>query len=213
MDSAAAVITGRRSHADRRAESEQRLLWATATLVAERGTESTSLADIARAAGCSRGLPAYLFGSKQGLLMAVVEELLDRFRDQHLAPALADKVGLDAVVTTIRVFLQALENPLPATRAYQVLLGEAVGPQREFAVPINRLHRSVQQLFLLHLREALERGEIATDIDLEAHAWSLVSLIRGAGLLALADPEAFPLAAFIEHTVQSTERALAPQHP
>lgn len=198
----------RRSRAERRAESEQRLLDATMTLVAHRGTEATSLADIAREAGCSRGLPAYLFGSKQGLLLAVVEEILGRFRDEHLRPALHGKVGLDAVLTTVRVFLEALRDPGDAGRAYQVLIGEAVGPQREFAAPINALHRSVQSRFVVMLRDGVARHEIDPDLDLDAFAWSLVSMLRGAGVLSLSDPEHFPLDAFVECTALSTRRAL-----
>jgi aminoglycoside phosphotransferase (APT) family kinase protein len=39
-----------------------------------------SFADIAREAGCSHGLPGYLFGSKTDLLLALVDDVLREFR-------------------------------------------------------------------------------------------------------------------------------------
>ena len=65
-----------RTQAERRASSERRLLDAAAKVIAERGTTSVSFADIAREAGCSHGLPGYLFGSKTDLLLALVEDVL-----------------------------------------------------------------------------------------------------------------------------------------
>jgi len=202
------AVPARRSQADRRADSEQRLLRATTILVSERGTEAMSLAEIATAAGCSRGLPVYLFGSKQGLLLALVDDVMKRFRDEMLEPALAGKSGLAAVLATIEAFLRPIEHPGPAARTFNILVGEAIGPRREFAGPVNRLHRRVHAHFLEHIRDGMAAGEIRPDLDAEATAWTLVAMLRGAGTLTLVDPDGLDVGAFIGTAIDHARRAL-----
>src|ERR1700748_893308 len=63
----------RRTQAERAAESDRRLLRAALKLIAERGYRNTSLAAIGEEAGYSRGLVNDRFGSKAGLLWALVK--------------------------------------------------------------------------------------------------------------------------------------------
>ena len=64
--------TGRTRDPDRTRDA---ILDAAETLFAERGYEGASLQEIGRAAGLSRGTPAYFFGSKDGLYRAVLERV------------------------------------------------------------------------------------------------------------------------------------------
>ncbi|HEY8597442.1 MAG TPA: TetR family transcriptional regulator [Thermomicrobiales bacterium] len=56
--------------------SRELILEASERLFAERGYEATSLQEIGRAAGVSRGTPGYFFGSKEQLYRAVLERAL-----------------------------------------------------------------------------------------------------------------------------------------
>ncbi len=56
------------------------ILDAAERLFAEQGYEATSLAQVGRAAGVSRGTPGYFFGSKGELYRAVIERCLDEVR-------------------------------------------------------------------------------------------------------------------------------------
>jgi AcrR family transcriptional regulator len=62
----------RRTQAERRAESEQQLLRAAAEIVVQEGVAAATFESIGRRAGYSRGLAAQKFGSKQGLVEALV---------------------------------------------------------------------------------------------------------------------------------------------
>jgi AcrR family transcriptional regulator len=62
-----------------------RLILAGLDTFTARGFEGTSLRDIERAAGLSRGLAAYHFGSKDGLWRAAVEWLMAQFRAEFVA--------------------------------------------------------------------------------------------------------------------------------
>ncbi|MCD9141260.1 TetR/AcrR family transcriptional regulator [Streptomyces albireticuli] len=59
-----------------RRRSRERLLGATVELVAERGYEATTLADIADRAGTARGLVSYYFPGKRRLLQSAVHRLM-----------------------------------------------------------------------------------------------------------------------------------------
>ncbi|MFI5759165.1 TetR/AcrR family transcriptional regulator [Streptomyces sp. NPDC051569] len=59
-----------------RRRSRERLLQATVELVAERGFEATTLADIADRAGAARGLISYYFPGKRQLLQSAVHRLM-----------------------------------------------------------------------------------------------------------------------------------------
>jgi TetR/AcrR family transcriptional regulator len=75
----------RRRDAD---SSRQTILDAAEQLFALRGYDASSLHEIGRRAGVSTALPAYFFGSKEGLYEAVLERLLAE-RERRLAPLAA----------------------------------------------------------------------------------------------------------------------------
>lgn len=59
-------------------ESKSRIIDAAAALFARNGFDRTSLADVGEAAGVSRGLPTYFFGTKERLYTAVTERLREQ---------------------------------------------------------------------------------------------------------------------------------------
>ena len=198
----------RRTQAERRAASEERLLEAAATLVAARGTARASLGDIAATAGCSRGLPTYLFGSKEGLLLALADYLVDRFRTRLFEPALEQRQGLPALLIWMRVYVDSLRGPEIQVRAACVLLGEALGSEPAFLPAINRLHRNVRSMVEHYIVEGIEQGAIRADVDPAAQAALLIGTLRGISLLAVTDPDSLDLDALSAELVTGTERSL-----
>jgi AcrR family transcriptional regulator len=184
------------------------LLEAAAELVATRGTARASLGDIAATAGCSRGLPTYLFGSKEGLLLALADYLVERFRTRLFEPALGQREGLPALLTWLRVYVDGLRLPELQVQAACVLLGEAVGSEPAFLPAINRLHRNVRSMVEHYIREGMARGEIRSDVDPTAHAALLIGTLRGISLLAVTDPASLDLDALSTELVTSAERSL-----
>ena len=197
-----------RTQAERRASSERRLLDAAAKVIAQRGTTSVSFADIAREAGCSHGLPGYLFGSKTDLLLALVDDVLKEFR--ILAdPAVGGGKGLSALLATVRVFLESLDRPYPYTRAIYVMIGEAAGAPPELQKAINAHQDAARQLIVESLSEGIERGEVRPDVDPVAQAVVIFGILRGVGLQSLMDPASVDVEAVTAEVLGSLERALA----
>jgi AcrR family transcriptional regulator len=69
--------TRRRSQSERRAETRHRLLVAAAELFAERGFDGVSIDAVAHRAGRTSGAVYDHFGSKQGVLLALLDEWVE----------------------------------------------------------------------------------------------------------------------------------------
>jgi AcrR family transcriptional regulator len=199
-----------RTQAERRASSERRLLDATARVIAERGTSSVSFADIAKVAGCSHGLPGYLFGSKADLLLALVDDVLKELRAYVLDPVAGEgQRGLGAVLAGMRRFLESLDRPTTYTRAMYVLLGEAPGATPELQEALQAYQEGVQRQFAELVVDGIERGEIRSDVDPEAQAVVLLGMARGIGQEVVLAPGTVELKAVIAEVEVMVTRTLA----
>jgi AcrR family transcriptional regulator len=76
----------RRTQAERRAQTRARLLAAARGVFAERGYNGASLDAVSEHAGCTKGALYHHFGSKEGLLLALLDEQYARRLDQAQAP-------------------------------------------------------------------------------------------------------------------------------
>ncbi|MFF8387126.1 TetR/AcrR family transcriptional regulator [Streptomyces kanasensis] len=96
-----------------RRRSRERLLQATVELVAERGYEATTLADIADRAGSARGLVSYYFPGKRQLLQSAVHRLMHRTLAAALEREPATEDGRERLARAIDAVLGlAVEQPL-----------------------------------------------------------------------------------------------------
>ena len=73
------LMTVRRTQAERRAETERRVLDATMAIIASRGVRAVTMAAVGEAAGYSRGIVNHQFGTRQALMAAVAETVQSRF--------------------------------------------------------------------------------------------------------------------------------------
>jgi AcrR family transcriptional regulator len=76
----------RRTQSERRAETRARLLAAARTVFAQRGYHAASLDLISERAGCTKGALYHHFGSKEGLLLALLDQQVSGRLAQARAP-------------------------------------------------------------------------------------------------------------------------------
>ena len=115
----------RRTQAERRDLSERLLVEATLSVVSEQGVNAATFEAIGRAAGVSRGLATQRFGSKQGLIDAVIAYLHARREEMLAAHHVAEMTGLDALLDYVDSHLGGLDGH-HGGRAYFMLLAGAV---------------------------------------------------------------------------------------
>src|SRR5260221_7115087 len=117
----------RRSQAERRAESDERILLAASELIAEQGYGDTTLAQIGERAGYSRGLVTQKFGSKEGRVRALVAILHKQYAaiaDRH---GIERHEGISAVLAAIDLYISLFAVEPRLIRAYYGLMSESIG--------------------------------------------------------------------------------------
>jgi len=173
--------------------------------VAARGIAASTFDHVARAAGVSRGLLHYYFGSKERLLVEVVRRECN-VRKERLEAAIkgadsADRV-LAALVQSLRDFLGA--GPTAALMVYEMLTLAQRNP--EIANELAELARSTR----LHLAEVLrakrDSGVLELRDDPETVAAFLFALADGITVRSLSEP-GFDIAPVMAHAA-SCARAL-----
>ncbi|MBV8684349.1 MAG: TetR/AcrR family transcriptional regulator [Caulobacteraceae bacterium] len=205
--SVAAVKTERRSQAERREEAETRLLQAAIALVAERGLERVTLADVGEAAGYSRGLPAHYFGSKAGLIVTLAQRLVGGF-GQALERVERHPPGLERLTGIVRFYLDSARKDPVGAKALLVLLGDGLNNDlvRE---PLAALNARSVKAFETNLAAAIEKGEARADIDVRAQAILILATLRGAVSQWQLAPGRIDLARVRDEMVASLKRSLA----
>ena len=204
----ATATAERRTQAERRDEAEQRLLAAAVQLVAERGLDRITLADVGIAAGYSRGLPAHYFGGKDGLVVTLAAHLIDGFgraldRADHHEPGLRRLLG-----TVAFYFDSARKDPI-RTRALFVLLGEGLSNEL-IRVQIAELNARSAKGAEANLRAAIKAGEARADLDARSMGVLILGGLRGAVGQWLLAPDEIDLAAVRDAFVGALTRSLTP---
>lgn len=122
-------------------EARIALIEAASTLFAERGYHDSSVAAIGERAGVSRGLVNHHFGSKENLLTAVIEAHIHEWEHEVVAPAIADKQGLNALRAIIFAHCElAKRRPEHLLLLYR-LMGEALDPRNSLGDAFAAVHK------------------------------------------------------------------------
>jgi AcrR family transcriptional regulator len=200
---------GRRTQAERTAESDRALMRAALKLIGERGYQATSLAAIGEEAGYSRGLVNERFGSKAGLLWTLVRRMLRVWNQEGRAQSDQTHVGIDALCDVVDNHRRAIERD-DGIRAFYAILFEVLGPIPQVLPEFQKLHREFRADIVTALRAGIENGSIRADIDVEAQAVTLLGVLRGIAIQWLLERDAFSLEATYETVKSNLRRSLAP---
>ncbi|MCZ6465413.1 MAG: TetR/AcrR family transcriptional regulator [Proteobacteria bacterium] len=186
--------------------TRQGLIDAAAGLFAEKGYGNTSVQAIAQQAGISRGSIFWHSGSKEGLLLAVVEASLRRFEDT-LIPLLQVRTGsLRDVVFAFRDYM--LRNP-PIGRLFYVLLFEGLGPRPQLLKDYARLHQRFRSYVRVWAERAAEAGILPDGIDPDGAGTVLVAVLTGLNLQWQIDPQGVDIGRASETLAALLEKAFA----
>ncbi|WP_433271511.1 TetR/AcrR family transcriptional regulator [Actinosynnema sp. CS-041913] len=151
-------------------ESRELILTAAAELFAAKGYRQTTFADVAERSGISRGSIPWHFGSKEGLLLAVLESSLDLVR-----AGLGDGSGpsTEAGLDRMTAHLDALFAQ-PTTKLFVTLLVEALEPDS----PIHGRYVAIHDTLRDHCKRWLDGLPPLPGVSTEALAVAIV----GAGI-------------------------------
>ena len=197
----------RRTQQERSSQAEKALMDAAAELFAQRGVDQTSLADVGRAAGYSRGLVNHHFGTKATL----VERLARRTQTDFVANFdEVDGDAIDVLVALIETYFSTLEQGGEAARAFFVMWGAAIPLEATlrpvYATDDARFRFAVEAI----LRSGQDTKTVAADVDPSGGAVALIGLIRGVSAQYFVDPDAVDLSAAKKACQAFVRRSFAP---
>jgi len=176
----------RRRQADRREEAAARLLDAAIDLVAERGYDGFSLAELGEKANFSRGLPSHYFGSKANLLGAVVGKIIDDFMNLREGEG-NHGATFDRLEQVLWRYIESAQAGRPHSKALHAIVGAAlINP--ELRPRIQELNDRGRAFIRAQLQLGVEAKDIAADVNIDAEAVVFLAFLRGLVVLYLVDP-------------------------
>lgn len=178
MNSITAPSPKRRTQAARREQSDRRMLRAAAYLIGRRGLHVTTLAEIGVRAGYSSGLPVVRYGSKLGLVDALLEAM-DRWCETTVASMTEGRQGLDALKARAEAYIVGARTIPDGAAALQTIIVEARYAFPELQPRIEAFLERWRLGFRDDLLDARRLGEVRGDLDCEAYANLILGAMRG----------------------------------
>ena len=179
---------------ERKAESERRIMRAAIELFAKQGYVKTTLIEIGKSAGYTGGLVTHRFGSKEGLLQAVVKSTVSRFIEDQIRPAIEGS-HVSSAEEALRNYVDTYFNEVfvreSHIKALYVVMGEALGAVPEIKPAIAKLNKQARGIIASIVKRGVKSGEFRDDIDPDASAVLISGLLRGVVNQYLMDPKAF----------------------
>ena len=160
-----------------RKASDEEVFAAAARVMSRVGPAQLRLADIAAEAGLTAGALVQRFGSKRGLLLALMETfaemtgvMFDELRAAHASP-------LAAVRAYARHFARMGESPDSLAQSLAYLQNDLTDP--DFYVHMLRQAREARSALRGLLAEAVAAGELARDTDPDVLARGVQVVVSG----------------------------------
>jgi AcrR family transcriptional regulator len=181
------VTQVRRTQAERREDSERGLVSAAISVAAEQGVSAATFEAIGQRGGYSRSLVTRRFGSKQGLIDAVISYLHNRRAELAAELGIDQMPGLDALLADTDLYLRSLSEK-GELKAYFMWLSAAVADANSLRAAFAASHEQVRTRLRDYVQKGQAEGCIRSDLDADAAAMMVGSLQLGLSMQLLVDP-------------------------
>ena len=172
---------------ERRQQSSEKLINAYLELASEQGVSALTFDNIGLRAGYSRNLAFQKFGSKGGLLEAVITHLHSVMSERRRQQDLDALTGIEALLLYCDVHIAALDKT-SEMKAYFVLMAESIAAMSEMRGQFVGSHlRSAAELMRL-IRLGREDGSIRKDANVEMAAQLIGTQLIGISSQFLIEP-------------------------
>src|SRR6185369_7644143 len=145
----------------------------------------TSLVQLTACMGINRQSLYDTYGDKRGLFLKALDRYCAMIGDRLLAPLQGEAPSLDAIQQTVGGLIGFLtEQPKPRACLMANTAMEVAPHDSTVAGLVQAFHRTLEDAFAAALRNALNRGELATTADPSALAQYLVTIVNGMAVAA-----------------------------
>ena len=165
---------------------KKRIIEVATSMLARNGSRGTTLGDIAVAVGVSQAAVVYHFGTKEGLLHAVLD-YRDQFEDTQLW-----RMGPDPglrIFDIISGIVRSWDDHPDIVGLLAVLLAENVADDGLLRPRLRRNYQLTVDRIAGTLGNAQERGEMRADADPRLAAIEILAFLSGLELAWLVSPD------------------------
>ncbi len=184
------TATKRRTQEERKAESERQIIRAALKLFAEQGYMRTTLNQIGQEAGYPGGLVSHRFGSKEGLLQAVVSHITGRFSVDQMGSAIEQNSAEASLKNYLEIYIREVTVREGRMRTMYVIMGEALAAVPEIQQDIANLNKGVRNVLAEIVQRGIDNGEFSKEVDAQTAAVLILGMLRGVVMQYLADRKA-----------------------
>ena len=179
-----------------------------------KGYMETTLDDIARKAGTTRGAIAWHFGSKAELLNAVIRERYVRATTQMLAVQAQGGTPLQVLRRVLLYWMSYIEEDPEFRAIHEITLQTPVSAELADGMreKVEGIRRSIAYFAGL-IQRGIDAGEIRPEVNPEVAATTALGMTNGISMIWLLDPTAFSLKARAEEIVDLFLHGLAKATP
>ncbi|SDK79277.1 TetR/AcrR family transcriptional regulator [Pseudomonas indica] len=164
-------MSGLREH--QKAMRRKAISEAGVALFERQGFDNTTIEQIAREAGVSAPTVFKYFGSKQEIILEMLQKADETALQEARAHMAELDDPLDALCYLEQVLVDHALSMLPAPIWRELLLHVLGGDQSELPEKYKRLNESLQHAIASLLRDLQQRGKLRADLDVELAAFLL----------------------------------------
>ncbi|MFN3608052.1 MAG: TetR/AcrR family transcriptional regulator [Hyphomonas sp.] len=172
---------------ERRKQSSEKLINAFLELASEQGVSALTFDKIGDRAGYSRNLAFQKFGSKSGLLEAVIKHLHCVMTDLRRKQELDSLPGIEGLLLYCDIHIAALDKTADM-KAYFILMAEAIAAMSDMRDQFIGSHRRSAKDLMRLIRLGREDGSIRKDVNVEVAALLIGTQLIGISSQYLIDP-------------------------
>jgi TetR/AcrR family transcriptional regulator, transcriptional repressor for nem operon len=174
-----------------RMDSREALVDTMSQLMWERGYADTSPREVRRRSGVGQGSMYHHFPAKRDLALAALERNI-----ADLLPAATELEGPGDPIARIEAYLMRPREALKGCKIGRMTQDPQVREDQVLLAPVARAFTQIHVSWVNVLREAVAAGELCDDVDPERLAHTLMAVLQGAYVLAIAqqDPALFAAA-------------------
>ena len=183
----------RRTQEERKAESERQIIRAAIRIFARQGYLRTTLNQVGEDAGYTGGLVSHRFGSKAGLLKAVITDSGNRFLQDQIGASLETESAEAALKNYIATYMGEVTLPESYLRALYVIMGEALGGDEEIQKQVAAFNQRTRRRITSIVQRGIDNGEFNKGVAAEDAGLLIMGLLRGVVMQYLFDREAFDI--------------------
>jgi TetR/AcrR family transcriptional regulator, transcriptional repressor for nem operon len=181
------------------ARTREQVIEQAAALFNQHGYHGASISDVMAATGLKKGGIYRHFTSKEELAMAAFAFSVDKMRERFDAALAGAETALERLSAIVSVYARIPSDP-PVPGGCPILNAavESDDGNPELKAEAQRVLADLKRALRAIVRQGQERGELRTDLDLEAFANVFIAQLEGAVMLS----KLFGSQAPMRHTVQ-----------